>query len=151
MIVVFYLWSWGSYLIMIYLQVTRRSNSRLDDATWLEYQRLGWVIGSIHLLPALRKACFEDCPIACWFGYWKAVCLLMFCIPLLFHWSYRSHSWSSFPFTSKPRRWARVEGDIRCSGPPRKGTQGKSWDCVHVWVLFCVGNYAMFLVIDFCF
>ena len=101
----------------------------LGDATWLEYQRLGWVIGSIHVPPALRKACLKDCLIACWFGYWKVVCLMMF----VFHCCFveaTGHSWGSLPLISKPRRWVRVEGDLRCPGPPIKGTQGVSPETV---------------------
>ena len=158
MVVVFYLFMIiGVVACDIYLQVTRRS-----DFGWCHLTRIPEVRLSYQKHP--RPTGSEE-SVSRRLSYRMLVqllegCLLTdVCIPSL---KLQGHSWGSLPLTFKPRRWVCVEGDLRCPGPPKKELRGESWDCVgppggeswdcvHVWVLFCVGNYVMFLVIDFCF
>ena len=86
------------------------------DATWLEYQRLGWVIESIHVLPALSYRMLVRLLEGC--------LLTDVCIPLLFRWSYRVTPGAACPLPPSPEGGFVLRGDLRCPGPPKIGTQG---------------------------
>ena len=147
MIVVFYLFMIiGVVTCDIYLQVTRRS-----DFGWCHLTRIPEVRLSCRKHPrptgseeSVSRRLFYRMLVRLLEG-----CLLTdVCIPLLFHWSYRVTPGAACRLPPSPEGGFVLRATSSVPVLSKKELGGESWDYVHVWVLFCVGNYVMFLVID---